>query len=286
MEPRLSVDRIEFTLYPSGSECSYIYQRLRNLEAFGRASLWRNTYTTSATVSVSVNPRINLFIQLGFTHGHNYAKIGWVLYGQTDDTKSRIEFLLNDIIPGGAVAVFNAKVAYIELAADFNGLSMSDVEAFDMRLQNGFVWPRIRRPKQTIYCGSRNGIRRVCIYDRRMRLRARGIYLAEPELRIEARLRFYGRDVTLANVASIRNPFSSLYLVDFDCVTNCLQGMRDARFLIDAERHGLNTALHCSADWNKKRRVEVIKKRALCQWWDSDLVWQGREGAIQEVSGL
>lgn len=284
MDSRLSVDRIEFMLYPSGRECGYIYQQIRRLETFGRAYSWRSTYTTSAMVFVSPSPRLNLFFSLGFAHDRNYVKVGWVLYGMTAAFKRCIDSLLNEIVPGGTEAVLNAHVGYIEIAADFTGISMEDIEAFDTRLQDGYVWPRIRRPKQTIYCGNRRGIRRVCIYDRRMRLRARGIYFPEPELRVETRLRLYDRELVLTDIPSRRNPFASVYLVDFERVIGHLGGKRDTRFLQDAEKHGLNNALHWGANWDRKRRIDVIRRHALCEWWDHDLVWQGAENALAGVA--
>lgn len=161
---------------------------------------------------------------------------------------------------------------------------MQNVEAFDTRLQDGFVWPRISRPKQTVYCGSRNGIRRICIYDRQMRLRGRGISLDQPELRVEARLRFYGRGLTLEDMHTIKNPFSTTYLVDCERVADSLNSRRDSRFLNDANRHGLNRALHWSANCDKKRRIAVMKRRALYEFWDQQAAWQGIKSVLAQIT--
>jgi hypothetical protein len=279
-----SVDRIEFMLYPNGNECSYIYNQLRRLETFGRAYTWRNKYTTRAKVIVSTSPRINIFLQLGYAHHRNYVKIGWVLYGLAGDHKSHLYELLNDIVPGGAHTVISANVSYIEIAIDFTGISMENIEAFDTRLHDGYVRPLISRPKETIYCGCRNGIRRICIYDRQPRLRMRDIFLAEPTLRVEARLKFYGRDLALFDVPRIRNPFSSLYLVDFEQVASCFSSRRDSSFLNDAGRYGLNSALHWSANWDKKRRIDVMKRRTLCHFWDQEAAWHGIGVELAQVA--
>ncbi len=278
------MDRIEFMMYPSGEECSYIYRQLRSLETFGRAYVWRNTYTTSALVFVSTAPTLNLFFRLGYAHERNYVKVGWVLYGITDEHRAAMATRLNEIVPGGTGRVFNSNVGYIEVAADFTGIGMEDVEAFDTRLQDGFVWPRSRRPKQTIYCGSRTGIRRLCVYDRRMRLSARGVELTQSELRVEARMRFHGRTLTLPDIADIRNPFATVYLVDFERLADSLSARRDSRFLIDSERHGLNSALHWSPPWDKKRRIGAMKRHALSPWWERELEWRGIEDALAGVA--
>lgn len=282
MQSRLSIDRIEFMLYPNVVDYRYIYQRISWLVTCGRAFKWRSAYTTSATVTISDSPRRNIFFQFGYAHGRNYVKVGWVLYSISCESKLRTISLLNSIVPGGMGAVLSAKVGYIEIASDFIGKTPANIEAFDMRLQDGCIWPRTIRPKQTIYVGSRQGTRSICIYDRRMRLRARGIDLPHPELRVEARLRLSGRNILLADIPSIRNPFNSLHLVNDSEVCESLSGRRDAHFLENAERHGLNSALQWSADWDKGRRKDVIKRKALSEWWSPSQVWLDIDNTIAE----
>ena len=281
--PILVIDRIEVIIYiPDADHYRYLYRTMWDLKSEGRAKTWRNKFQTRSTIALSSSE--SLFMEIGGTHRKNYVKFGWQPDALNDEAWLELYALCATLFDFGYLTLFNdAKVTYIEIAADYRYINITNLLVFDARVKNSTILPSFPEPVQTIYIGHRkHSPRRFCIYNKARQLRKVKDTEVDGELtRIETRLRRTG--LSPRNLNELTNPFTTLSVCTKLESRALLPSQRFAAFMDQCDERGANAALHkCSLA--RRKQFSGILRRASCDWWQPETLWERWPQALQVLA--
>lgn len=179
--------------------------------------------------------------------------------------------------------MLNARITRIDLATDIRGLNIDRIIA--ARSDTTVVSTTYGRDgiTQSHYLGSKNSDLRFVIYDKRAQQRGRVRGGQYERTRIEVRIK---QRLTISSLRAYANPFQRLTIRE---VQQLIIGRQNSPhiwtwFVDSCKRRGGEGALdlinnaRTLAEWHNRVRV-----REEPTWWDSEVLWDGLDDAINRL---
>jgi hypothetical protein len=194
----------------------------------------------------------------------------WVGLNPTLSHLGEINFHLQQMFALGFETLRrHGAISECEFFVDINDAEFNDYLYIDTALR--IANPEFM-PQGTMYLGSRNGKRRLTIYDKAKHLRdMKAILLPTARLRVEGKVT--GSIYRLKDLALVRNPFATLHVLDkvtFDKLTT------PAAATLQKHLHwgmSAQVAYQCLSKANKAELAEVLEE-SRPSWWQPVEVWE------------
>lgn len=224
-----------------------------------------------------------LFAETGsvYRKGHyatfkfNHKKV----YADRESYHGLVDVMDNIFLGGGYSQLLEDGALYaIEFAIDFIGVHVGDVEAFYPYATPGKRFGESGLPPETFYldhCGSAEN--QIRAYNKRLQSRLQVHHHRRDRLRIEAAMKLNKTALKNDHIADLphrlRNPFRDLVVVERAVLPDLFSSGRDAKFLRDIARHGLQAALGVQDTYDRRRR-EALIRRFPANWWKPEEHWE------------
>jgi hypothetical protein len=177
-----------------------------------------------------------------------------------------------------------ARVSYLELAADSLTYQLGSFIPFRARINHSMIWKSDGVPHGTLYLGSHLSKKRFCCYNKAKHLLDSGDAGQEAiRTRIEARLRHIGMS-TSEIPEKLPNPFTSLEIADVLKARKVSDDPNWQSFL-DQCLYGDGSATALSQCSKSTRKEYVAMLRASpADWWKPSFLWKGLGPAISDIA--
>jgi hypothetical protein len=252
----------------------------------GKITVSKEKYVTRLGYYPADKKRKIAELEMGSTKtGHMYFRLG--LYpskfrpGEFTKFREQLELLFQ--LPYDLLFQ-QARVSYLELAADSLTYNMGSFIPFHARINHSKMWKSKDVAHGTLNLCSLLSKKRFCFYDKAKQLTESGCPGHEViRTRIEARLRHIGMS-TSEIPEKLPNPFASLEIADVlkarkvsddpywqSFLDQCLYG------------NGSATALSQCSKSTRKEYVAMLRA-SRADWWKPDFLWKGLGQAMAVVS--
>lgn len=199
-----------------------------------------------------------------------------------------IKIILESLLPFGYPQMFvYGRISRIDVTVDVFGIHISNVQFFPTKATKTTRFYGTSGQLETVYHGTPRSSNQWRVYDKSQeQFDKKGIIPKQPWTRFERQLRHQGR---LSNITNLKNPFTSLHVVDCHLLAPPIKDYVWQFFLDSVALRGLDNAL---AQFPKVSRAKVRAALKANQepWWNPVKIWEqwpallGQYGLLTDVS--
>lgn len=250
----------------------------------GKITVSKQKYVTRLGYYPADKKRKIAELEIGSTKsGHMYFKLGLYPSKFKSHEFAKLKDHLETLFQISYDVIFHdARVSYIELAADSMTYPMNTFIPFRQRINFSKVWKQ-HGEKGSIYLGSNLSKKRFCFYDKAKQLTdAKCAGEHKIRTRLEARLRHIGMAAFQIS-EHLPNPFSCLEIADLARARDVSTAVEWQGFLDQCLEDGSAHALSQCPKPVRKKYMTMLRTCA-ATWWNPDYLWQVLPRALEVIA--